>query len=99
MEREPDYCTGVRDINLLNALYYCKGRSIPVAFELVVKPHPYCGFASQESFEYITGKGKHFIAALKNNRLVALSEDDKRNKRFVAVDELEFPDTVSCKAG
>ena len=129
-----DHCQGrsVRGINLLNALYHCKGRSILVAFELVVKPHQYCDletrkikrrsektknelmremigacihnalkfrfvlmdswFASQDSFEYITGKGKHFIAALKNNRLVALSEDDKRNKRFVAVDALKFPE-------
>ena len=49
-------------------------------------------FSSQENFEHITGKAKHFIAALKGNRLVALSEDDRRNKRFVAVDELEFPE-------
>lgn len=34
-------------------------------------------FAAQENFEFITQKGKHFIAALKNNRLVALSVDDK----------------------
>ena len=47
-------------------------------------------FAAQENFEYITAKGKHFIAALNGNRLVAVSEDDRRNKRFVAVDELEF---------
>ena len=32
-------------------------------------------------FDYITAKG---------NRLVAVSEDDRCNKRFVAVDELEF---------
>ena len=47
-------------------------------------------FSAQENFEYITAKGKHFIAALKGNRLVAVSEDDMRNKRFVAVDKLEF---------
>jgi len=29
-------------------------------------------FASKENFDFITGKGRHFIAALKNNRLVAL---------------------------
>ena len=114
----------------LNALYHCKGHAIPVAFELVTKPYPYCDlktrqikrrsektknelmremigacihnalkfrfvlmdswFSAQENFEYITAKGKHFIAALKGNRLVAVSEDDRRNKRFVAVDELEF---------
>ena len=122
----------VKGINLLNALYHCQGRSIPVAFELVTKPYQYCDlltrqvkrrsdktknelmremiaacmhnalkfrfvlmdswFSAQENFEYITGKGKHFIAALKSNRLVAVSQEDRRNKRFVAVDELEFPE-------
>ena len=51
-----------------------------------------CWFASKENFEFITGKQRHFIAALKDNRLVALSEEDKRNKRFVRVDELDFPE-------
>jgi len=129
-----DHCKGrsVKGINLLNALYHCKGHAIPVAFELVTKPYQYCDlktrqikrrsektknelmremigacirntlkfrfvlmdswFFSQENFAYITSSGKHFIAALKNNRLVALSEDDRRNKRFVAVDKLEFPE-------
>jgi hypothetical protein len=34
-----DHCSGrtVKKINLLNALYHCNGRSIPVAFELVQK--------------------------------------------------------------
>jgi DDE superfamily endonuclease len=129
-----DHCKArsVRGINLLNALYHCKGRSIPVAFELVTKPCQYCDlktrqikrrsektknermremfdaclqnalkfrfvlmdswFAWQENFEHITGKGKHFIAALKSNRLVAVSQEDIREKRFVAVDKLEFPE-------
>ena len=35
-----DHCTDstVKDINLLNALYHCNGKSIPVTFELVQKP-------------------------------------------------------------
>ena len=35
-----DYCNActVKGINLLNALYHCNGRSIPMAFELVQKP-------------------------------------------------------------
>lgn len=49
-------------------------------------------FSSEENFDFITGKGKDFIAALKDNRLVALNEDDKKNKRFVRVDELDFPE-------
>ena len=129
----------VKGINLLNALYHCQIRSIPVAFEVVTKPYQYCDlvtrqvkrysektknemmremiaacihnvlkfrfvlmdswFSAQENFEYITGKGEHFIASLKSNRLVAVSEDDSRNKRFVAVDELQFPAQGVIKAG
>ena len=126
-----DHCSGrtVKGINLLNALYHCNGRSIPVAFELVQKPLQ-CDmvtrqvkrksektknemmrqmihvclqnalqfrfvlmdswFSSEENFDFITGRGKHFIAALKHNRLVALSQEDWKKKRFVRVDELEF---------
>ena len=128
-----DHCSGrtVKGINLLNALYHCNGRSIPVAFELVQKPLQ-CDmatrqvkrksektknemmrqmihaclqnalqfrfvlmdswFASEENFDFITSRGKHFIAALKSNRLVALSEEDWKKKRFVRVDELQFPE-------
>lgn len=129
-----DHCRGrnVRGINLLNALYHCNGKSIPVAFELVSKPLQYCDiktrqtkrkgevtknelmrqmidacmgnalkfrfvlmdswFSSQENFDFITSRGRHFIAALKDNRLVALSEEDQKQKRFVRVDELDFPE-------
>jgi hypothetical protein len=37
-----------------------------------------CWFWSVENFDYIKKDGKHFISALKDNRLVALSEDDKQ---------------------
>ena len=47
-------------------------------------------FSSEENFDFITSRGKHFIAALKDNRLVALSQEDCKKKRFVRVDELEF---------
>ena len=101
-----DHCSGrsVRGINLLKALYYCNGASIPVAIELVKKPIQYCDiatqrhkrksevtknelmremidtcignalkfrfvlmdswFSSEENFNFITGKGRRFIAAL-----------------------------------
>lgn len=49
-------------------------------------------FSSEENFDFITGKSKHFISALKGNRLVALSEEDRKKKRFVRVDELDFPE-------
>ena len=134
-----DHCSGrsVRGINLLNAVYHCKGASIPVAFELVKKPIQYCDlktrkikrkaemtknemmremietcirnalkfrfvlmdswFASKENFDFITGKQRHFIAALKNNRLVALSEEDRKHKRFVRIDELDFPEQTAVQ--
>ena len=129
-----DHCSGrtVRGINLLNALYYCNGTSIPVAFELVKKPIQYSDlatkkpkrksektknemmremiqtcinntlkfrfvlmdswFSSEENFDFITAKNRHFIAALKDNRLIALSQEDRKKKRFIRVDELDFPE-------
>jgi len=50
-----------------------------------------------ENFDFIRGKGKHFIAALKDNRLVALSEEDRKKKRFVRVDELDFPEQTAVQ--
>jgi hypothetical protein len=54
-------------------------------------------FSSQENFDYITDKGKDFIAALKDNRLVALSDEDKKRKRFVRIDELEIPEKTAVQ--
>ena len=129
-----DHVSGrnVRGINLLNALYYCKGASIPVAFELVKKPIQYCDiatrqlkrksvvtknelmremigtcirnelkfrfvlmdswFSATENFEFITGKGRHFIAALKDNRLIAVTDEDRKTKRFLRVEDLDIPE-------
>jgi hypothetical protein len=134
-----DHVSGrsVRGINLLNALYYANGTSIPVAFELVKKPIQYCDlatrqlkrrsevtknelmramidtcirnelkfrfvlmeswFSATENFEFITGKDRHFIAALKDNRLIAVTEQDRKDKRFVRVEDLDLPEqTVVC---
>ena len=54
-------------------------------------------FSSEENFDFITGKGKHFIAALKDNRLVALSEEDRKKKRFIRVDELNFSEQTTVQ--
>jgi hypothetical protein len=54
-------------------------------------------FAAKENFEYIVGKKKHFIAALKSNRLVALSEEDKKKGRFVRVDTLQLSDKQTVR--
>jgi uncharacterized pyridoxamine 5'-phosphate oxidase family protein len=42
-------------------------------------------FSSEENFEFITARGKHFISALKDNRLVALADEDKKQTRFTRV--------------
>lgn len=54
-------------------------------------------FGSVENFEFIVKKKKHFIAALKDNRLVALSEEDKRQGRFVRIDTLELSDKQAAR--
>jgi hypothetical protein len=54
-------------------------------------------FASKENFEFILKKGKHFISALKDNRLVALTEDDKKEGRFVRISQLELTDQQAVR--
>ncbi len=55
------------------------------------------GFASQETFEHILKHKKHFVAPLKSNRLVALSLEDKKEGRFVHVNELELSDKQAVR--
>ena len=54
-------------------------------------------FASKESFEFILEKDKHFIAVLKANRLVALTEQDKKEGRFVRISQLELADQQAVR--
>ena len=51
-------------------------------------------FSATENFDFIAGKGRHFIAALKDNRLFAVKEKGKTNKRFVRVQELNLPENT-----
>lgn len=53
-------------------------------------------FCSAENMEYIKlEKKKEFIGALKSNRMVALTEEDFKNKRFTSIDQLELPEGKS----
>ena len=63
----------------------CIGQALKFRFVLIDS-----WFSSEENFEFITDKGRHFIAALKDNRLIALSQEDRKKKRFIRVDELDF---------
>lgn len=54
-------------------------------------------YAAQENFEFIDKKGKHFIAALKGNRLVALSEADRKQGRLVRIDAVSLRDKQAVR--
>ena len=48
-------------------------------------------FSAKENMQLVKNKlDKDFVAAIKSNRLVALSEQDKRDGQFVAVSDLDM---------
>jgi hypothetical protein len=56
-----------------------------------------CWFSAKENFEFILSKKKHFVSALKDNRLVALSLDDKHQGRFVRISSLALQDQQAVR--
>ncbi len=52
-------------------------------------------FSSQENMEFIVGKGKHFIFALKSNRTFAKSKEDKLRGVFHAVESLAWEENTT----
>ncbi len=54
-------------------------------------------FGSSGNFDFIVKKKEHFIAALKDNRLVALTEEDKEQGRFIRIDSLELSDKQAVR--
>lgn len=54
-------------------------------------------YASEENFDFIRSKGRHFIAPLKDNWLIALSEEDKKQERFVRLGELQIPQCCAVR--
>lgn len=53
--------------------------------------------AAYENCALIDKKGKHLIAALKHNRLVALNEDNKKQGRLVRIDALSLGETQAAR--
>ena len=126
----------VRGINMLNALYYNNGVSVPLSFEIIAK-YEYSDiktkevkrkaiktknelmrsmiytavknrvkfkyvlmdtwFGAKENFEFITKHRKEFVSAIKSNRLIALSLEDKKQGKFIRVDTLELSDKQSIR--
>lgn len=54
-------------------------------------------FSAAENFDHILKKRKHFIAALKCNRLVALSVEDKKQGKFARIDSLNIPEQTTVR--
>jgi len=55
-------------------------------------------FSSSENMNYINDDlKKHFIFALKSNRLIALSEKDKKDGNFTRIDELDWSENKPIK--
>ena len=51
-------------------------------------------FAWADNMRFIDRKKKHFIFDLKNNRLAALSEQDRNGGEWTRIDQLELPDNT-----
>lgn len=50
-------------------------------------------FTAVDNIEHIKLKySKDFIGALKSNRLVALTEEDRAKGRFIRIDQIEWPE-------
>lgn len=55
------------------------------------------GFAAKDNFDLILARGKHVVAVLQNNRLVAWSEADKQRGRLVRADALGLADKQAVR--
>jgi hypothetical protein len=54
-------------------------------------------FTSVDNFEFIRSHSKDFIGAMKDNRLVALTKEDKLNGRYVRIDSLNLLDKQTVR--
>lgn len=54
-------------------------------------------FSAKATFKHIRKANKHFIFALKSNRLVALTADDREKGNFVRIDESNLPDNTPVR--
>ncbi len=56
-------------------------------------------FSAQENLTFVReGLGKHFVVALKSNRTLALTLEDKKQGRFTRIDQLAWPEQNPIKA-
>jgi DDE superfamily endonuclease len=56
-------------------------------------------FSAQENLTFVRQDlGKHFVVALKSNRTLALTLEDKKQGRFARIDQLSWPEQEPIKA-
>jgi hypothetical protein len=56
-------------------------------------------FSAQENLTFVReGLGKHFVVALKSNRTLALSLEDKQQGRFIRIDQLPWTEQKPIQA-
>jgi hypothetical protein len=85
--RQPDYLPWTKNELMREMIATCIRNELKFRFVLMD-----IWFSATDDFEFITGKGRHFIAALKDNRLIAVADDDRKDKRFVRVEDLDIPE-------
>ncbi len=80
----------IKGFDIINLVYHVNDISIPVGFEV--------GYTDRQlNFTFITKRGKHFIAAIKSNRLFVRSLEKKVKGRFKKVGELGLRDKESVR--
>lgn len=87
----------IKGINFITALYHANGVSIPVAFEITEKTEQYIdNKTGKEKRRSPISKKEHLRAMLhqcvKNNRNVALSQEDKLQGRYQKISDLGLPE-------
>jgi len=56
-------------------------------------------FSAQENLAFVREElGKHFVVALKSNRTLAVTLEDKKQGRFTRIDQLTWPEQKTIKA-
>ena len=78
---------------LRNQLRICRHNNLKYKYVLTDS-----WFGSKENMVFIhQDLGKHFLMALKSNRTVAVSEEDKKQGRFTRIDSLKWSEHIPVK--
>ncbi|MDQ7059574.1 MAG: hypothetical protein Q9N62_14795 [Ghiorsea sp.] len=79
-------------------LYYDKEATLSILAKVLILADSW--FSSSENMDFVHKKiKKHFIIALKSNRLVALSLKDKKQGKFVRIDKLGMVRRACTRVG